>query len=31
MCNRWFYLDLVHGWGLEARLGDLFEVVNATT
>jgi hypothetical protein len=29
--NQWFYLDLVHGWGLEPRLSDLFEVVNATT
>lgn len=29
--NRRPYLYLVHSWGLEPRLSDFFEVVNATT
>lgn len=29
--NQRPYLDLVHSWGLEPRLGNFFEVVNATT
>ena len=28
--NQRRYLDLIHGWRLEPRLGDLLEVVNAT-